>query len=135
MKDPQTFWICFVLLERCYFATHLDGLGALLGALSPELWKDNLPSDPALFADWEALPPLSDKTQHALTERILLFLGASCHTWGSYADAFAVDLEVVRRWLAALSPRQYAEAADEAARRQSVWQQRREEACAPHTSF
>ena len=126
MKDPQTFWICFVLLERCYFATHLDGLSALLGALSPELWGDGLPADLAFFADWEALLPLSDKTQHALTEHILFFLGTPCYKWSSYADAFAVDLEVVRRWLTSLSPSQYDEAVEEAARRQAVWQQQRE---------
>lgn len=49
------------------------------GALSPELWGDGLPADLAFFADWEALLPLSDKTQHALTEHILFFLGTPCY--------------------------------------------------------
>lgn len=124
MKTPQPFWICYVLLERCYFSIHWDGLGALLGALSPELWADGLPADPALFADWEALPPLTDNTQPAITERILAFLGTPSHPWGCYADAFSIDVAAIRHWLAVLSPSQYAEAVEEATRRQAVWQQR-----------
>ena len=125
MKDPERFWIMFILLERCYFGTtqtaETDGLGGLLGAISPDPWKDALPADPAILRDWEALPSSDSLTQNAMCSRILLFLGN-----GGYADAFSFSLAAVQRWLDALTPAQYAAARREAAERQAAWQAQRD---------
>lgn len=121
MKDSETFWILFVLLERCYFSTRTvetDGLGGLLGALSPELWVDGLPADKAMLDDWGALPDTGSPAQAAMLHRIGLFID-------HYADGFAFSAKAVRRWLADLTPGQYDDARREAAQRRAVWQDRR----------
>lgn len=124
MKDPERFWIMFILLDQCYFATQTaetDGLGGLLGAIDPDLWEDALPADPAILHDWEALPAAGPLTQNAMRSQILLFLGN-----GGYADAFSFSLAAVQRWLDALTPAQYAAARREAAEQQAAWQARRD---------
>lgn len=121
MKSSETFWILFVLLERCYFSTRTvetDGLGGLLGALSPELWADGLPADKAMLDDWDALPDADTLTQTAMIRRIGLFVSR-------YADGFAFSAEAVQRWLAGLTSEQYEDVRREAARRRSVQENRR----------
>ena len=124
MKDPERFWLMFTLLDRCYFATQTaetDGLGALLGAIGPDFWKDALPADPAILDDWEALPAAGPLTQNTMCSQILLFLGND-----GYADAFSFSLAAVQHWLDALTPAQYAAARQEAADRQAAWQAQRD---------
>lgn len=121
MKDPETFWILFVLLERCYFSTRTletDGLGGLLGALSPELWADGLPADKALLDDWDALRDTASPAQAAMLRRIGLFIDR-------YADGFAFSAEAVRHWLADLTPEQYDDALRESAQRRVLWESQR----------
>lgn len=55
MKVSESFLLFFYLLDQCYDICEEDDLGGFLGAISPELWGDEIPADLAILADWKNL--------------------------------------------------------------------------------
>lgn len=49
----SSFLVFFFILEQFYIQSKNGPLGAFLGAISPELWSDQLPADKAILLDWE----------------------------------------------------------------------------------
>ena len=49
----RAYDIMFKMLDKYYWMTKHDWLGALLGVMNVELWSDNEPIDPAILINWE----------------------------------------------------------------------------------
>ena len=60
MKKMQSYIIMFYTLEHCYWICKEDALGALLGAMNPELMADGYPIDGVMLDVW-----WDDITKHA----------------------------------------------------------------------
>ena len=53
INHKQAFLAMFDLLDEYYDMTKNDDLGAILGSISPKLFVDGEPADPASWHDWE----------------------------------------------------------------------------------
>lgn len=74
----------FYLLDFCFKINGNDDLGALLGAISPEICKDRFPADAAVFETWmERLPERKLDSRQLLPE-VIQFL-----RW--YGNEFGFD--------------------------------------------
>ena len=52
IRIEQDYKDMFKILDHCYFQTHNDDLGVLLGSLSTGVWADGLPADLADYELW-----------------------------------------------------------------------------------
>lgn len=52
IKIEQDYRDMLKILDHCYFQTHNDDLGALLGSLSTGVWYDGLPADLSDYEIW-----------------------------------------------------------------------------------
>ena len=65
-----TYENMYKILNYCYDLTFDDDLGGLLGELSYNLFSDNLPVDPASYADWLKIASSCNN----IVENIVVFL-------------------------------------------------------------
>lgn len=52
LKKEESFYAMFYILDYIYTCESRDDLGAILGAINPELTNDYTPADIAVYYDW-----------------------------------------------------------------------------------
>lgn len=53
VKIMESFLVFFYILDQCYDICLENDLGGFLGSISPELWENGKPIDPAIYNDWK----------------------------------------------------------------------------------
>lgn len=86
----QSFLAFFYLLDKCFEKYPEDNLGAFLGTISPELWKDGKPMDFAVCNDWYRL------NQRVNPEYII---DASCNFLEYYETQYGYQFSETRKLL------------------------------------
>lgn len=86
----QSFLAFFYLLDKCFEKYPEDNFGALLGTISPELWKDGKPMNFAVCNDWYRL------NQRVNPEYII---DASCFFLEYYETQYGYQFSETRKLL------------------------------------
>lgn len=72
IKIEQDYKDMLRILDRYYFQSYNDDLGALLGCLSMDIWADRLPADLADYGIWlDSIEPIKDSD---IVTKIVTFL-------------------------------------------------------------
>ena len=92
MNTMQSFLMLFYLLDQCFDDCPEESLGGLLGAISPELWRDGQPADKAVLLDWEKFSRRETVNAQNIVRIICDFL--EC-----YENQFGFNFAQTKRWL------------------------------------
>ena len=92
MNTMQSFLMLFFILDQCFDDCPENSLGGLLGAISPELWRDGQPADKAILLDWEEVNRNETITTQNVVQKIYYFL--EC-----YEKLFGFSFAQTKQWL------------------------------------